>query len=342
VILNFYVLMSIVIIKPGILDTIQDTGRTGQGSYGINPGGAMDRFAAMLANILSGNNVNEAVMEIHYPGPQILFEQDALICITGADFTAGLNDEPLPSWQPVLIRKNTVLQFPFSKKGARAYLAVQGGFLIDSWLNSYSTNLKAGVGGWKGRRLEKGDELFFRQSEKCVSSLFKSENNFQVLRWRANIRKVYEQPNEISYIKGYEWDELSSESKEALTQSNFIIRSSSDRMGYQLKGNSLHLNERKEMVSCAVSFGTMQLLPNGKLVVLMADHQTTGGYPRIGHVISSHLPKLAQLRAGDNIQFKAIGITEAEEQLFFRQHEIHIWQRGCAENLNRVYAECRS
>ncbi len=334
--------MSIVIIKPGILDTIQDTGRAGQGSVGINTGGAMDRFAAMLANMLTGNNVNEAVMEIHYPGPQILFEQDALISITGADFTAGLNEEPLPSWQPILIRKNTVLQFPVSKKGARAYLAVQGGFQIDKWLNSYSTNLKAGIGGWNGRRLEKGDELFFKQGEQCISSLFKSENNFQLLRWRADIGKVYDRPHEISYIKGHEWEELTSESKEMLGGSSFIIRSSSDRMGYQLKGNPLHLNEKKEMVSCAVSFGTMQLLPNGKLVVLMADHQTTGGYPRIGHVISSHLPKLAQLRAGENVQFKAIGISDAEEQLFFQQHELQIWKRGCAENLNRVYAERRS
>ena len=333
--------MSIVIIKPGILDTIQDVGRTGHANFGINTGGAMDRFAAMMANILAGNDVNEAVIEIHYPGPQILFEQDALISITGADFTAGLNDEPLPGWQPILIRKNTVLQFPVCKHGARAYLAVQGGFQIDKWLNSYSTNLKAGIGGWKGRRLEKGDELFFKQSEKCVSSLFKSDNNFQILRWRADTSKVYRQPNDISFIKGYEWDELTSESKEALSKSSFSIRSSSDRMGYQLKGNLLHLNERKEMVSCAVSFGTMQLLPNGTMIVLMADHQTTGGYPRVGHVISSHLPKLAQLRPGDAIHFKEVAISEAEEQLFFQQHEIQIWQRGCTENLNRVYAERR-
>ncbi|MEO5998738.1 MAG: biotin-dependent carboxyltransferase family protein [Chitinophagaceae bacterium] len=334
--------MSIVIIKPGILDSIQDLGRTGQASYGINVGGAMDRFAVLVGNILVGNDVIEAVMEIHYPGPQILFEQDALISITGADFTAGLNDESLPSWQPILIRKNTVLQFPINKKGARAYLAVQGGFLIDKWLNSYSTNLKAGIGGWKGRRLEKGDELFFRQRDKCVSSLFKSENNFQILRWRPDVSKVYRDPHEISVIKGYEWDELTDSSKESLKQSNFIIHPSSDRMGYQLEGHPLHLQEKKEMVSCAVSFGTIQLLPNGRPVVLMADHQTTGGYPRIGHVISSHLPKLAQLGPSDTVQFNYVDINEAEKQLFSQQIEIQIWQRACMENLNRLYAECRS
>lgn len=333
--------MSIVIIKPGILDSIQDLGRTGQGSYGINTGGAMDRFAAMVANILAGNEVTEAVIEIHYPGPQILFEQDALISITGADFSAGLNDEPLPSWQPILIRKNTVLQFPINRKGARAYLAVQGGFKIDKWLNSYSTNLKAGVGGWRGRRLEKGDELFFRQGEKCVSSLFKSENNFQLLRWRPDVSTIYNEPHKISYIKGFEWDMLTEASGKSLKEGKFIVHPSSDRMGYQLKGNPLHLAEKKEMVSCAVSFGTIQLLPNGRLVVLMADHQTTGGYPRIGHVISSHLPKLAQLRPSDAIQFTQVTIDEAEERLFNQQLEIQIWKRACLENLNRAYADNR-
>lgn len=334
--------MSIVIIKPGILDTIQDLGRHGQGSFGINPGGAMDRLAAKLANVLIGNQVNEAVLEIHYPGPQILFEQDALITITGADFTAGLNDDPLPSWKPVLIRKNTVLQFPLLRKGARAYLAVQGGFCLDKWLNSYSTNLKAGVGGWKGRRLEKGDELFFREGRCMISNLFKSENNFQLLPWSANIHEFYKDPHEICFIPGHEWYELTPQSKEDLTGTNFTIQPSSDRMGYQVKGELLHLEHKKEMVSCAVGFGTMQLLPNGQLVVLMADHQTAGGYPRIGHIISTHLPKLAQLNPGDNMQFKLTDINTAEDWLLSQHQELQILYRACQERLNALYDQCRS
>lgn len=334
--------MSIVIIKPGMLDTIQDLGRNGQGYFGINPGGVMDHFAAKMANILTGNDINEAVIEIHYPGPQILFEQDALISITGADFTAGLNDEPLPSWQPILIRKNTILQFPVHQKGARAYLAVHGGFRIEKWLNSYSTNLKAGMGGWKGRRLEKGDEVFFRETGLCISSLFKSENNFQILRWRPHISDVYKSSGEVQFIKGYEWNELTGQAKELLDSAAFYVHPSSDRMGYLLRGDLLFLEEKKEMVSCAVDFGTMQLLPNGQLVVLMADHQTTGGYPRIGHIISADLPKLAQLNPGDAIRFKPIDIDAAEDLLFVQRKDFKVLQRACSDHLSRLYADGRS
>ncbi len=334
--------MSIVIIKPGMLDTMQDLGRNGQGYFGINPGGVMDPFAAQMANMLTGNDIHEAVMEIHYPGPQILFERDALISITGADFTAGLNDEPLPSWQPVLIRKNTVLQFPIQQKGARAYLAVHGGFKIEPWLNSYSTNLKAGMGGWKGRRLEKSDEVFFRETAVCVSTLFTTENNFQVLRWRPDVSQIYRNPEEVCFITGNEWWDLTASAKDQLARAEFTIHPSSDRMGYLLRGDLLYLQEKKEMVSCAVDFGTMQLLPNGQLVVLMADHQTMGGYPRVGHVISAHLPKLAQLNPGNPVRFKPVGIETAEELLFAQRKELKLLQRACTDHLNRFYANSRS
>ena len=333
--------MSIVIIKPGILDTIQDLGRMGWSQIGVGPGGAMDRLAAMMANALTGNDIHGPVMEIHYPGPQILFEQDALITITGGDFDAGLNDEPIPSWKPVLIRKNTVLQFPTLKRGARAYLAVHGGFRIDPWLNSYSTHLRAGVGGWKGRRLEKGDELFFQETGSWVTSLFKSENNFQFFPWTPDVQKFYNNPNDIHFIPGNEWEELTLRSKADLTSSGYTIRGLSDRMGYHLKGNLLELSRPKEMVSAAVGFGTIQLLPSGRLVILMADHQTTGGYPRVGHVISAHLPKLAQLNPGETIQFKQVDVEKAEELLISQQQELRIVARACEERLNRYYEVCR-
>ncbi len=121
--------MALSVVKPGMLDTLQDMGRTGYGNWGINPGGAMDRYAAQVANMLVGNCCSEAVLEIHFPGPQLLFEQNALIAVTGADFTPHLDDEPIPISQPVVLRKNTVLHFPKNKNGARCYLACHGGFL---------------------------------------------------------------------------------------------------------------------------------------------------------------------------------------------------------------------
>jgi antagonist of KipI len=328
--------MSLSIIKPGILDTLQDLGRNGYGSWGINPGGAMDRYAAQVANLLVGNCEQEAVIEIHFPGPQILFEQNTLIAITGANFSATVNDEQIPRWQPVVVRKNTVLQFSSLVEGARCYLSVHGGYCAEKWLNSYSTNLKAGVGGWHGQPLRKGDELPFKENTIYFAGLLKEQSNFEALPWRVNTEKVYRWPHEIGFIPGHEWDSLSVASREGFTQNNFLIHPSSDRMGYQLKGGPLVMDQPVELVSSAVSFGTVQLLPNGQMIVLMADHQTTGGYPRIAHVISAHLPKLAQLRPCDTIQFKRVDTAIAETLLAAQQKELHILQRACLDHLNEL------
>jgi len=328
--------MSVTIIKPGLLDTVQDLGRYGYSRLGINPGGVMDRYAAQAANMLVGNDRLEAVIEIHFPGAQFLFEQNTLISITGADFSATLNDERLPLWHPIVVRKNAVLHFPGLQHGARCYLAVHGGFCVNKWLNSYSTHLKAGAGGYKGRKLEKGDEVHFKENSIYFAGLLKNGKEFEVLKWQVDTGHTYEHPNEIFIIKGHEWDQLTYQSQKMMTTDGFTINPFSDRMGYQLKGPSLEREQDTELVSSGVSFGTIQLLPNGQLIVLMADHQTTGGYPRVGHVISAHLPRLAQLRPGDHIQFKLTDIAVAEEMSIAQQKELNILQRACFERLNNT------
>lgn len=328
--------MAFSIIKPGLLDTIQDLGRHGYGNWGVNPGGAMDSYAAQVANLLVGNNKHEAVIEIHFPGPQILFEQNTLIAITGADFSPTVNDEIIPRWQPVVVRRNTVLHFPSLVQGGRCYLSVHGGYCLKKWLNSNSTSLKAGAGGWDGMPLKKGDELPFNESTIYFAGLLKEQNNFEVLPWRVNTEKIYQYPHEIGFIPGHEWPLLPEAARFAFTENNYIIHPSSDRMGYQLNGTPLVLGKPLELVSSPVSFGTVQLLPSGQLIVLMADHQTTGGYPRVAHVVSAHLPKLAQLRPSDAIQFKLMDIESAEQMLLTRQKELHILQRSCMDHLNEM------
>lgn len=154
--------------------------------------------------------------------------------------------------------------------------------------------------------------------------------------WRVNTEKIYRWPHEIGFIPGREWDGLSPAAQENFIQNNFLIHPSSDRMGYQLKGSPMVMDRPVELVSSAVSFGTVQLLPDGQLIVLMADHQTTGGYPRIAHVISAHLPKLAQLRPCDAIQFKRVDAIAAETLLTAQQKELHILQRACMDHLNEL------
>ncbi|MFT3823255.1 MAG: biotin-dependent carboxyltransferase family protein [Chitinophagaceae bacterium] len=328
--------MSITVIKPGIMDTLQDQGRNGYSHWGINPGGAMDPYAARVANMLVGNNSPEAVLEMHFPAPQLLFEQNALIALTGADFSATLNDELLPLWHPIIVRKNTILHFPKWQQGARCYLAVHGGFSVSRWLDSYSTNLKAGAGGFRGRKLEKNDELQFKDSAMYVAGLLPEGKDYRFLKWRAGTGHTYLHPNEIHFTKGHEWELLTTAAQKDLQQNNFIIHPSSDRMGYHLRSTALQLSQPREMVSSGVGFGTVQLLPNGQLIVLMADHQTTGGYPRIGHIINAHLPKLAQLRAGDTFQFVLTDQETAEEWWLAQQQELNILQEACFDHLNQL------
>jgi antagonist of KipI len=328
--------MALSIIKAGLLDTMQDMGRNHFGNLGINPGGTMDPYAAQVANMLVGNCCSDAVLEMHFPGPQILFEQNALIAVTGGDFSPMLDDEPIPLWQPIVLRKNTLLHFPKLNKGARCYLSIHGGFCVEKWLDSFSTNLKAGAGGLEGRALRKGDIISPKESTLYFAGWLREGENFRVLPWKPNVESAYRFPNEIFIIPGMEWNQLSPASQSNFLENNYTIHPSSDRMGYQLKGVAVEMMQRYDLVSSAVSFGTVQLFPNGQLVILMADHQTTGGYPRIAHVISAHLPKLAQLRTSECIQFTMTDSRNAEDQLIQQQQQIRIIQRACKDRLNRL------
>ncbi|HMJ47997.1 MAG TPA: biotin-dependent carboxyltransferase family protein, partial [Ferruginibacter sp.] len=260
--------MSLYIVKPGLLDTIQDMGRYGYGSFGINPGGAMDRYAAQVANALVGNEFNEGVIECHFPAAQILFEKDVLISITGAHFHPMLNDEILPIWKPILVRKNTVLHFKKISSGARCYIAINGGFEMDRWLNSCSTNIIAGAGGWFGRKLKAGDRVSYKNNFDHFT--IKEGQIFLSFPWQANIKNVYGSKT-LYYIKGNEWDLLELSSKQLFSNRHFKIDPSSDKMGYNLKSETLQMKQKIEMISSPVSFGTIQLLPNGQLIILMAD-----------------------------------------------------------------------
>ena len=327
--------MSLTIIKNGIADTLQDDGRYGYAGFGINPGGATDRFAACIANFLVGNNSKAAVIEMHFPGPQILFEQNALISITGADLQPTVNGEPVDCWRPLMVRKNSLLQFSKLASGAWAYLAVHGGFEAKEWLGSYSTNLKAGAGGWMGRCLQKGDELPFGEMQFYYPAILSDEQTWVGLPWKADTSNTYDNNHEIFVLKGAEWDMLNIESQLKFNEKTFAILPSSDRMGYQLKGVQLQRNTTDELISSPVSFGTVQLLPSGQLIVLMSDHQTTGGYPRVANVITAHLPKLAQLKTGDWVHFKIVDNATAEELLFAQQKHLHILQGSCCDQLKK-------
>lgn len=326
--------MSLKIIKAGVLDTIQDLGRYGFQYLGINPGGAMDRFAAQVVNMLVGSEVSEPVVELHFPSSIFLFEQESMIAVGGADFSATINGEDIPVWQPVIIAKNSILQFEKWKKGARCYLAIREKLKIDKWLGSYSTNVKAASGGFNGRALQKNDEVSFK--ERSDYKCFLKDKDFVILPWKADILWKESPVDRIAIVPGNEWELLTKESRKKIFKDLFVIGSLADRMGYRLQG-AVNAKQNCELVSSIVSFGTIQLLPNGELIILMADHQTAGGYPRIAHVASAHLPLLAQKKPGDKIQFRFIDQEDAEELLLLQHHHLQQLQNACKFRLEEFY-----
>ncbi len=284
--------MSVLITKQGLLDTIQDAGRYGCQHLGINPGGAMDIVAATVANMLAGNDKDEAVIELHFPASTFLFEDDCMMALSGADFHATINNESIPLNNAVIVPKGSVLQFTQYKQGGRCYLAAHGGWDIDYWLNSYSTNIKAAAGGYEGRALKKNDMVHLKTTQYIFSAQI--ENSFSVLPVHADVSPCYSPSQKIRCVAGNEYNWLTDDAKEIFEFSFFR--------------------------SSAVTRGTIQLLPSGELIILMADHQTTGGYPKIAHVISADMPKLAQMKPNEFIQFELITYSEAE-YLYIQQQQ---------------------
>ncbi|HVE60275.1 MAG TPA: biotin-dependent carboxyltransferase family protein, partial [Chitinophagaceae bacterium] len=281
--------MSLEITKGGILDTIQDGGRHGYQHLGINPGGAMDRFSAQLSNALLGKDLKAPVIELHFPAASFLFKKNCIICLAGADFSAFLHEEQIPLHQPVFIKAGSVLGFKNKIWGARCYLSILHEMQIDKWLGSYSTNVKAEAGGWNGRKLQSGDKIDFIQND----LLNKQNIHHLLLPWKTEgIKKSF--TTSLNVLVGNEWNWLTDISQHSFLQNDFQLSISADRMGYRLTGKKLKTKEEASLLSSAVNFGTIQLLPDGRLIILMADHQTTGGYPRVAHVISGDLSLLAQ------------------------------------------------
>lgn len=306
--------MSVQIVKPGILTTVQDLGRNRYRRFGINPGGVMDRSAARLVNILLGNDDNAPVIEAHFPAPEIVFESDCVAAIGGAEFGAELDGQPVDNWRSFVAYRGSKLRFAKKLSGTRCYIAVQSGFKADEWLDSSSTNLTAMIGGCNGRKLESGDRIALTADH--------FDPRFAGRRIAPSLIPMYRPFPTVRVTPGAEFEFLDARALDLLEFQDFTISNSSNRMGFRLAGKPIKLDRDIELVSSAVSFGTIQLLPDGQLIVLMADHQTTGGYPRIAHVISRDLPLIAQLGANDKVAFHLVDIAHAEELAFEFEREL--------------------
>jgi antagonist of KipI len=327
--------MSIIISKQGLFDTIQDKGRYGYQHLGINPGGVMDTVAASVANMLVGNSMDEAVIELHFPASTIIFEKPCVIALSGADFSASVNGQMIPLNTTIIVAASAQLSFMKYKKGAGCYLAVHGAWDARKWLNSYSTNTKVHAGGFNGRTFKNNDVLYFRSQQTLFDT--SSIQTLVITTVKVATSLLYSASGTIRCIEGRQYSWLDDFSKKIFNTTSFKITTQSDRMGYRLAGEQLHTKEQKQLLSSAVTRGTIQLLPDGNLILLMADHQATGGYPVIANVISADIPSLAQMQPGASIQFSFISVKEAETIYLQQQQNLLQLSDACKLQLRNFF-----
>jgi len=321
------------VVKPGLLTTVQDLGRRGFQHHGIGVGGAMDSFALRVANLLVGNPESAAGLEVTLLGPTLRFEDDGVIAIAGGDLTATVNDRPLPMWHAVYVRAGGVLNFGQCVSGCRAYVAVAGGVDVPEVLGSRSTHLRARFGGLEGRPFRAGDVVPAGSASASAIDLMPRSTGgaapFAAVGGGLGpaFRPAYVAAPTVRAIPGTHMNRLDGESRKRLFTTPWRVKPQSDRMGYRLDGATLGLVAPLEPISEPVCPGTVQLPSEGRPIALMADCQTTGGYPRIAQVATVDLAVLAQLKPGDSFTFEELTLEKAQDLYLARERELERMRR---------------
>ncbi len=319
------------VLAPGQLTTVQDGGRRGLQGLGVTPGGAADTLALRVGNWLVGNPAGAAALELTWTGPQLAFAAETLIALTGAAADAHCGGSPVPGWRPVWMAAGSRLSIGALSGGARAYLCVQGGIRVPPVLGGYGTDLRGRFGGLNGRALARGDRLdlaaqpprYPRLRAGLAAGAGFSAPAWQVSMWRDNTSP---DAAPIRLLPGADQPRLSVADRTTLFSSTFGVLPESDRQGLRLAGTALHLTVPRRR-SAGVCPGVMQLTPDGRPILLLADCQTTGGYPVIGVAARIDQPRLAQLRPGDRVRFTDCHLAEAHRLLALRERRLALIQR---------------
>lgn len=296
------------VVKPGWFTTVQDLGRHGYQQYGVSVSGAMDQLAHVLANRLVGNRDQDATLEITIKGPELIFHDEALVAITGADLAPSADGIGIPLWTSLLIRAGTRLTFGARRAGARSYLSIAGGFDLPIVLGSCATHASSQTGGFHGRALRAGDILMSRLLPQPAGSL--------AGRTLPNaLRPSYPNTVLLRILPGPHAESFSNDALTTLTGQPYRISSQSDRMGYRLKGPALLQVGTGQWISEGTTGGALQVPPDGQPILLMADRHTTGGYPTLAVVISADLSPAGQLMPGDTVLFRTVTLSQAYSHL---------------------------
>ncbi|WP_209125056.1 biotin-dependent carboxyltransferase family protein [Alkalihalobacillus sp. BA299] len=296
------------VIKPGLLTTIQDLGRPEHRVFGVSASGAMDSFSFRIANILAGNEENAAALEATLVGPHLVFQQDGVMAITGGNLSPSLNNKPISMWKAISIKKGDELTFGRCLDGCRSYIAFSGGIDVPEVMGSRSTYIRGNYGGLEGRALKSGDSLM----------VGKSIFHYKDLNGR-RLRPIdtpnFETIRPVRIILGPHHQEFTEDSLNKFLNEEYTLSNESDRMGYRLSGPQLEHINGPDIISDFISMGTVQVPGNGYPIIHMADCGTSGGYTKIGVVITADLSFLGQRKPGDKIVFQPINIEEAHHEL---------------------------
>ena len=296
------------VLVPGLMTTVQDLGRPGLGDLGVPAGGAADAHALRLGNLLLGNDEGAAALEATLVGPDLLFEEAALVVLAGAPFGARLDDAPLPAWEAVKVPAGERLAMGRAFSGTRAYVCVRGGLDVPSVLGSRATDVATGFGGLDGRPLRPGDRLAVGPARGEPRG---RRVDAAAARWSGPRRRLRVTP-------GPQCDWFRGDVVEAFFSRSFRVSASSSRTGVRLEGEALAAPARS-LVTEGVAAGAVQIPPAGLPIVLLVEHPSTGGYPKIGSVISADLSALAQLRPGEEVRFARVSFEEAHRLLLDRE-----------------------
>ncbi len=307
--------MSIEVLHPGLLTTVQDLGRTGYQRFGVSVSGAVDPRSAAVANILAGNPDGEAVLECTVLGPQLRFDAPAVIAVTGADLGPALDGVPVENYRALRVQAGQTLRFTGPKCGCRAYLAVSGGLDVPEVMGSRSTYMKAKIGGWHGRKLEKGDVLPLRAPGTEPKAL---ENRAIAPEFRG--RSEYT----LRVVMGPQDDAFTPGGVSAFLSGVYTVTPEFDRMGCRMEGPEIEHAGSADILSDGIAFGAVQVPDSGQPIVMLADRQTTGGYTKIANVISADFRLLGQLKSGDRVRFEKVSLAAAQEALLAQRASLRL------------------
>ncbi len=292
------------VLNAGALTTIQDLGRVGYQKFGIPVTGVMDEYSFRLANILVGNDESEAALEITLMGPKLEFDEDTVFAIAGADINPTLDGKKIPMFTSVLAPKGSTLAFGMCKKGMRAYIAFAGSIDVPAPNGSKSTFMKSKIGGFKGRKLEKEDELVLK-NRPAESGMTVDKAYYTDIQNEATLKVLLGPQDDYFTEAGIQ----TFASKEG-----YVITDESDRMGVRLNGAKIEHKETADIISDAAVIGSIQVPASGTPIILMADRQTTGGYTKIGTVIKEDIARLAQMAPASKVFFELVDIEQAESR----------------------------